>query len=441
MPKLTLNQTGGSILFDENDWLAGLNTSATNTEFKKLYGNASMTGVSPLRQPGYLYPSPLQNDVTNVAQVTAFLRNAVVIGDNAYIIGSNSLVHKLTTLSAGTISTTAPFPHTIDHAHASEAGSDIALYYTGSTQRVFYSFADATDWDVGIYNVVADTFDDDFMSTVPASPLAAPYLTGGAGYPHPIIVGDDDILYIGDRNFVHAYDGQTGANGTFYPAVLTLPQGYVITSFTTTQDINLAIGAYVGAAAGTDTYNRGTAKVWFWNYLALDPDYSRDLRDNYVSEIVPWAGTIAAFTSGRKTISDNGPYKLQALNGSQFEVVKTWNTGGLPIRGGVDSVNNDLYWNAASRIYSYTKRPDNGEYRLNMISQSQDGTSGLLKFFTTVIHHPVSLSSIQISLHLPVKCYGSVKNSWLICFRNHWYLTYNRGCCSCRNRSSFIWFS
>jgi len=382
MPKIIQNKNGGSIIFDERDWLAGINTDSSSTGNNKYPGNRSMSGVSALRELGFITPSPLQSAVTNAAQITSIIRGAEVVGDYAYLISGGDLVHKLSTLISGTISTTAPFPHTIDHGHSSETGNDIAVYYTGSTQRIFYSFADATDWDVGIYNIVADTFDDDFMSTVPASPLAAPYLTGGVGYPHPMIVGDDDILYIGDRNFVHAYDGQTGANGTFYPAVLTLPTGYIITSFTTTQDINLAIGAYMKTANATDTFNRGAAKVWIWNYLALDPDYSRDLRDNYVSELVQWGGTIAAFTSGRKTLSDAGIYKLQALNGSQFEVVKTWNTGGLPIRGGVDSVSNDLYWNSASRVYAYTKRPD-GSYMLNIESQSQDGTSGMLKFLTS----------------------------------------------------------
>jgi len=392
MPKVSIKGNKGTIIFDEQDWLAGLNTNTADSEVSKLTGNVAMSGISVLRQFGFVTPNPLQRDVTNVAQITAFLRNSVNVGDNAYIIASNSLVHKLTTLASGTISTTAPFPHTIDHAHTNEAGNDIALYYNQAGQQcAFYSFSDDTDWDVGIYNIPGDTFDDDFMSTIPVSPLAAPYLTGGKGYPHPLIVGDDDILYIGDRNFVHAFDRTVGATGTFYPAVLTLPKGYVITCFTTTQDINLAIGTYLSASdSGTsDVFYRGTAKVWFWNYLALDPDYSRDLRDNYVSELIQWGGTTAAFTSGRKTLSDKGVYKLQALNGSQFEVIKTWNGGGLPIRGGVDNVNNDLYWNSASYIYAFTKRPDNGQYMLNIVSQTQSGTSGLLKFLTasSIIHY------------------------------------------------------
>lgn len=395
MPTISQNSKGGSILFDQNDWLAGLDTT-TETDYPKFGLNNMMSKISPFRQYGYLAPSPLPTLVTNNAEVTGVPRNAVVNSDNAYIVCKNSLIHKLSTLSGGTISTTSPFPHTISHgAHTSITGDDIAVYFTGTTKRVFYSFNDNTDWDVGIYNIVADTFDDDFMSTVPASPLAAPYLADGLGYPHPVIVGDDDILYIGDRNYVHAYDGQTGANGTFYPAVLTLPKGWIITCFSSTQDINLAIGAYFQSSTNySSTYNRGSAKVWVWNYLALDPDYSRDLKDNYVSEIIQWNNTIAAFTSGRRTLYNSGVNKLQALNGSEFEVMQSWNSGGLPLRGGVDIAGTDIYWNSGGHIYSFVKRPDNGRYTFNRISGDPTAESGLMKFLTAsgIIHYSYSAS-------------------------------------------------
>jgi len=387
MPKVLLKESGGSIIYDQDDWLLGLDTSSADENYYKMGGNALMSGISVLRKFGYIQPSPLPTDVTGVAEITAVIRKAVNIGDDAYMVSSDSLVHKMSTLLSGTISTTSPFPHTIDHAHTNEAGNDIAIYYTGTTQRVFYSFNDDTDWDVGIYNVVADTFDDNFMSTTPTGFAAfAALIAAGKGYPHPLIVGDDDVLYMGDRNFIHVYDGATD---TVFTKVLTLPVGWVITSFALTEDIKLAIGSYLTTASFSDTFQRGGAKVWFWNYLDLDPLYACDLRDNYVSEIKQWAGTTIAFTSGPKSPSDLGPYKLQALNGSQFEVIKTWDTGGLPIRGGVDNVNNDLYWNSASRVYAYTKRPDNGQHMLNTISNNQSGVSGMLRFFTqsSTIHY------------------------------------------------------
>lgn len=387
--KIIQNENGGSIIYDKEDWLAGMDTTSSGSSLGHTGGNPTMSEIDPLRLYGYATVSAKATDVTNISSITSTITKAVIKGDNAYMIGGG-LVHKLSTLASGTISTTAPFPHTIAHgAHSSFSASDIVNYYiyNGGTQKLcaFYSFTDGTDWDVGIYDYVADTFDDDFMSTVPTTPLAAPYLTGGVGFPHPLIVGDDDILYIGDRNFIHAYDQTTGV---FSAAVLTLPKGWIITCFTTTQDLQLAIGAYftTGQGAG-NVFNRGMAKVWFWSYLALDPDYSRDLQDNYVSEIINWGRTIAAFTSGRRSLSQRGVYKLQILNGSQFEILKSWSTGGLPVRGGVDTSGTDIYWNGAGSIYALIQRPDNGRYILNHIYQ-QGSTGGMFSFFTaSAIYH------------------------------------------------------
>lgn len=383
MPKITQNQEGGSIVYDKDDWLAGMDTTSSGNSHGITGGNPQMLEIDPLRKYGYATVSFNPVDVTNISSITSLITNGVVKGDNFYMIGGD-LVHKMSSMGSGSISTTAPFPHTIAHgAHTGETAYDIVNYYiyNGGTQKLcaFYSFQDGTDWDVGIYDYDADTFDDDFMSTVPTSPLAAPYLTGGAGFPHPLIVGDDDVLYIGDRNFVHAYDQTTGV---FSAAVLTLPKGWIITCFTTTQDLQLAIGAYFTTGQGTGSaYNRGMAKVWFWSYLALDIDYSRDLNDNYVSEILPWGTTIVAFTQGRKSLTERGIYKLQVLKGSQFEIVKSWNTGGIPTRGGADTSGSDLYWNGGGAIYAFTKRPDNGQYILNNIF-TQGSSGGIFRFLT-----------------------------------------------------------
>lgn len=384
---------GGSIIYDKDDWLAGMDTTSSGNSYGHIIGNPLMSAVDPLRKYGYVSPSFNPVDVTNITSITSTLINGLVNGNNAYFIGGDR-VQKMTTLATGIISTTAPFPHTISHgAHTGETSTDIANYYTynaveaNKKQCAFFSFYDDTDWDVGIYDYVADTFDDDFMSTIPTTPLAAPYLTGGKGFPHPLIVGDDDILYIGDRNFVHAYDQTTGI---FSAAVLTLPKGWIITCFAKTQDLQLVIGTYTQTSLGTiglNPFNRGDARAWFWSYTALDVDYSRDLRDNYVSEMIQWGGTIVAFTSGRRSLTARGIYKLQALNGAEFEVIKSWSQGGIPVRGGVDNVGNDIYWNGGGHIFAYVQRPENGQYILNNIF-NLGSTGGVFKFLTaTAIYH------------------------------------------------------
>lgn len=381
MPKVLQDR----IIWDADDFLSPQEETSGGNYTRKIGNGATFIDqVDPLRAVGYISPSFNPSAATNASQITAVLRNAVLKGNYSYIVSAGALLHRLelNTVAGNILTSDATWPHTIAHgAHTGETGSDCVPYYVGANHRLFYSFYDATDWDVGIYDF-STTFDDDFMSTVPASPLAAPYLTGGLGYPHPMIVGDDDVLYIGDRNFVHAYDGQVGANGTFYPAVLTLPKGYVVTSFARSDNnISLFIGSYYEHSAGASTIYKGSALVWEWDYLSLDPDRKYDLKDNYVSEIFNWNGTIAAFTNGRKTLAQTGEYKLQVLTSSGFAPVYTYSTGTLPIRGGVEVVQDDIYWNAGGKIYFYVKNPFTNSYFSGNISGSGSGTSGMLKMF------------------------------------------------------------
>lgn len=393
--------TKDKIIYDAEDWLGGFDTLRSGQD-QRTYGPglALTDAVDPFRNYGYIQPGFAPTAATTSSSITDALRNGVVDTTSAFALGS-TLVHKITGIETGTpaINTTSPFPHTIDHGHASEAGQDCVIYYTGTTKRMFFSFNDATDWDVGIYNFVADTFDDDFMTTVPTNPLAdnwggvatADYLTQGAGFPHPLIVGADDIMYMGDRNFVHAYDGQTGATGTFYGAVLTLPVGFVITSFAKTKDLKLAIFGYRPSSptAGATTYYRSEAKAYFWPYLGLDPDYELDLHDNYVSEAFNWNGTIACFTDGPQMMKGSGSAKLQALVNGEFVTLQTY-SGSLPIRGGVEVVGDDIYWNGSGKIYGYQKVPYTADFVFNHVMTGTGTTSGMLKLFVGTLRLFVS---------------------------------------------------
>lgn len=408
--KIQMDKNGGTITYDQEDWLAGLDTTSGGNTGRKLgSGLAFSQFADSLRNLGYLSPSYNPQSVTSNSSVTSLVRNGVVNGINAFLIAGNGvgngggIVHKLGNLEAGIISTTAPFPHTIDHSHANETGSDIVNYYVNvsntPTLMAFYSFSDDTDWDVGIYNYGADSFDDDFMSSVPATPLGSPYLTGGKSAPHPLIVGDDDLLYMGDRNFVHALDGATGADGTFYPAVLTLPIGWIITCFAKTNDNKLLIGAYFSPSVSSTTTYLGQAKVYQWNYLDLDFDYAYDLHDNYVSELTNWGETFIAFTSGRRSQTQTGTLKLQALVNGGFKVLETYSDGVLPIRGGVLVIEEDIYWNGG-QIYFYAKNPFGDNYIFGNLSGSTSGLAGMCRVFTSIVNVHYSNGPVASSFGL-----------------------------------------
>lgn len=389
MPQITKDK----IIFGPEDWLAGLDQVGELGTSGRISGHglANEQRIDTLRQPGLLSPGFKPNDAANISSVTGTILNGVVNSSIAYGITFDGKVQKMTTLAgAVAINTTSPFPHAIAHgAHASHVGSDIAVYFAAAVKKVFYSFYDATDWDVGVYDPVADSFDDDFMSTVPATPLAdnwggvstADYLTGGQGLPHPLCVGDDDVLYIGSGRFLHAYDGQEGTNGTFYGAVLTLPVGWVITAMAKRRDKTLAIAAYkTDGTAGSDYY-RGEAKVFMWDYRSLDPFDIYDLHDNYVSELFSWRGTLACFTQGVERLTDNNQNKLKILNGNDFETLLTYTLGSVPCRGGVEVLDDDLLWNAGTYFYQYGRPLGSKEWSLGSPLGTGSGNPGMCRVF------------------------------------------------------------
>lgn len=353
MPTITKT----TITYDSKDWLGGLYPIQTEA-LTLLQQGGDMFGyqqsINPFRFLGHLTCGRNSTDVTNASAVmTSNIINGYNVGDNAWLIEATK-VHKLAHITHTMVNDTAGtgYPHTITHgAHTSIVSSDCVLYdhKVGGTsaKRFLYSFNDATDWDIGTCDMAAvATFDDDFMSTAPATPLAAPYLTGGKGYPHPMIVGYDDICYIADRNFVHAYDGQSAADndGKFYPEALTLPKEWTIRGFAKFAPRSLAIFASTGIES-----NPSSAKsaVFFWDYLSLDPYMIKNIDENVLVAPFEYFNTIGCIGYG----SENRK-KLYIYDGSNFKDV-AWFTGNAPINGGIDVIGEEIRFLSSGKLYSY----------------------------------------------------------------------------------------
>lgn len=381
MPKIFKDK----IIFDVEDW-----TSTLDPQFDMggLWNEGKMLPsvrtMNPYRYVGGCAPGFQQADVSNVSVVDSLILKGVVSGTNAYFVSSGSKLHKAQNLdSTPALVTPTTFPHTIAHgAHTGEAGSDIVLYNAKvggtSAERLFYSFTDDTDWDIGTYDL-ATTFDDDFMSTAPLNPLGAPYLTGGKDAPHPMMVNDRDVLLIGDRNFVHEYDGQgSDDDGNFSANVLQLPNGYIITAFEKYNQYTV-IFAYK-KEAGSNRYS-GEARAFFWDNLSLDITYSKNLNDNYVSEAFQYKGTIGCFTQGTPSdpVGINSKVtKILLFNGVEFEPLKAIDKN-PPVRGGVDVQGDVIYWNSQGTIYSYGSPFDGLPKGLNAVAEGQGSSCGMCK--------------------------------------------------------------
>ena len=407
--KIQSNEKGGKIIWDSEDWTHGLAPNWITTGGISVVrgGNrmSSMVGINPFRRWGCALPGFRPSTVTNDSVITAYLRKGLTNGQYAYIVSNGARIHKYDITSSAMINA-GVFPYTITPTGGTTpVANDCAIYSaktlgtTVSGLRYFYTYSSTTIWDVGMFNLNA-TFDDDFMTSVAVTtPLTTPYTTDGAGYPHPLIVGDDDILYIADRNFVHAYDGyvSSGATlGTFYTEVLTLPAGWIITSMEKT-DAGLMFFAYFNnqTFGGTDDY-KGQARAWDWKYGELDITRSYDLNDNLTSESFNLGGgVLGIFTYGRQTDPANlgKNSKIQLFDGTKFSPLLGF-TGSLPCRGGVEITADCISWNAGGTIYTYGSKllgesmKDTG---LNRIGFGSGQTSGMLSTFWD------SLNSLMMS--------------------------------------------
>lgn len=361
MPKILKNEYGGlTMVWDKEDWAGGLHPMyrPTTTLFQKPLSRLGMLGASnafdPYRFPGFASPGFAPTSITNVSVVTSLLRKGKNSGQYAYPIGG-ALVQKLDIVSK---TFTSPVFHTITHGgHTSILGDDVEIYSAqiGGTNasRYWYSFNDATDWDVGTFDLNA-TFDDDFMSTVPtnAADFAA-LIAAGVGYPHPLIRNQLDQLIIGDRNYVHMYDGQVTANGTIYVKTLTLPFGYTITAFAKYQQFMMIFAYRASATQSSNNYLLGESRCFLWDNLSLDITEEYDLHDNYVSEAVEYKGSVWCFTQGQTTPGDpTRTSKLQVFTGNEFKIIERF-IGNSPIRGGADIIGEQLLWNSEGLMHSY----------------------------------------------------------------------------------------
>jgi hypothetical protein len=316
MPKI--NEQNKTIVFDADDWLSG-EDNIRNTGSRDFgVGMNDSDSIDPYRKYGYLSPSRAADTASNSGELAGSIANITMLGNNGYAIettiGNLAQIHKIDDLetSPPEIINTSPYPHVLPSGVY--RAWDITTYAIGTTEYVFYSWSSGTDWNVGRINVSSDTFDDDFMSTVPATPLAAPYVSGGASnVDHPMYVASNNRLYIGDRNFVHSFDGQTGANGTFEANVLDLPQGYQIVDF-------LEWNNYLVVFANNTSKTIGSQEptAFFWDTVSESFTFTKSCGGYQVHAAKIYQNSFIISVSGGQPIDRKGNERLRIFNGSEF---------------------------------------------------------------------------------------------------------------------------
>lgn len=376
---------GQKIIFGPTDILAGFHPqySPSTLQFQQMFqGIAAMRSIDPFRNLGYITPGYAAADVTNVAAISAKIIDAVTYGQYAYLASAGAGIYKLD-LSSNSLSSGVSAAHTITGTSVVQQGA--FAYNIGSTTYFFFPYNKSTIGDICRLNPATDTYIDDYLTN--ASYLN--YSTGlNQNYPIACIVGDDDIAYIGNANKIHIIDGQNGSNGTFTANYITLPYGYVITSWAK-HPLYLVCYAYLntsslqsGSAGNPDSFYLGKTRAFFFPYKNIVPARISDLSDNYCAAGFAYDNTIGVFTQGRnvdKTYSKSS--KLKIFDGAQFQTVATFREN-IPVNGGVDVKEKQIDWLTADGVQTYIYSYGNNlglDKKLNAVGEGQGTAAGLLK--------------------------------------------------------------
>lgn len=370
MPKVDTKRK--VVTWDAEDWLIGMNSQdGVGVPISK--GHDIMRAMDPFRYEGYICPGLNPVDATNASVVDAILTAADIGSDgNLFAVGGTK-IHEINPSTGALVNDAGTtYPITVTATKV----TDIITYYTGTNAYLFYAWYDGTDADIG--RVPADTpgsDDPDFMSTTPTDGAVF-----AAGESNDIIlfVGHDDVMYIGAGNAVHAYDGQEGANGTYYADVLTLPKGFIITGFAKIEPRLLAIFAYRKNNSGVEL---GESVCLLWNYIDEDPEYVYPLANiSRTGGAFQFNGTIGCFgidlTKDRS--SSLRVLSLMLFDGEKFVVKKTAKitTGSVipPVQSGIQVIDKFIYANVNGECFAF--EPAKGEYKLHKILKGDGTTSG-----------------------------------------------------------------
>lgn len=339
-----------------NDFLGGLAGSENSGNDNQYYAGER---IDPHRSIGFLMPGYTASTIAKSDDDPVVLSTIPTdfavdpANQKAYGLGGDKLYQFDS--SAITIRNDGTFPRDIGTVARAD---DVVLYYIGSTKYLFYFY----DTDAGRYDL-ATTFDDDWLSTVPASAVA---LNDNL---HPVMEWYDGKLYIGNGKSLASLDGQTGANGTLDTAALDLPEGFIISALFPTKN-------YIGICATKgDTSNftqRSESAVFLWDGFSSSFNQRIPIEDNLIEAALNHNGIIYLWTTGRDTsavlrqLTQTGSGKLKLIQHDLSGTVINMNP---PKRNGVDVYHNRVIFGSNGPrdfVFSYGRPDPQRPYALTM---------------------------------------------------------------------------
>lgn len=370
---------GGTIKWGAEDWLAGLNrarSASSTTTVPQGFGTGlrETTRVNPFYRPGSLASGPTGTNLTNASVVTGLLLGVTNNSTTAYANGGD-LLHRFD-LTTNTITNNSPSTPTFPRQIASSTQYDTLIYNIGTTSYLFYSYGTASNGNVGRYDF-STTFNDTWLSTGSHTGAA----TFDTTSPHFGIVSPrTDILYFADGRALHRFDGQAGANGTLTKNAFLIPSGYVITSFSLT-DNYLVVYAYKATTGGS--FSAGDTVAYYWDEVSEDPTFVKKLGGVYVDGGFTLNGVAGCFVRTADPFSNATSNKNSLMldtGGSTFEAQFYFDTNlSLPSKNGVDVIDNRIIWNSNGEIFQWGKGELGGDAIGFHYSRGGGSSSGICK--------------------------------------------------------------
>lgn len=267
------------------------------------------------RDYGYLMPGYAGTALTNVDQLAGLVvdfavRPILTAPSTAAIYAiEQTKLHHITPSTDTITNSGGAYPHTLP---ANKDGLGVFFYdCTAERNATYYVMENNIGKDTG------GVFDDDWLSTVPAGGAT---LNSNSLY-HPYLIWNN-YFWVGDYNKVGRFDGETGANGTWTAASLTLPVSWQITALFPTQNyIGICVRVVYESNTPILTLSRYRTQsfVVFWDGTSSAFNYSIPISDNKITSAINDNGTVYLFTENKDLagavhiLQNNGAKKLKRL--------------------------------------------------------------------------------------------------------------------------------
>ena len=338
------------------------------------YGNKNMAGSMVdinLFQPNYLHQGFTDAQLTNGGlsgvvsnAITGITPNTDYLG-NAYAVGGTKL-YQLSS-DATEVTSNGSWPHTINKSVVTGESAYSVINFGVATYYVYNHSGPAAD--IGLWNQTS--FDDDWGSTVPTG-AATLFSNDALTTYHPLCVGLNDVLYIGNAgaSTVGSFDGTT-----LITSALDLPTLSDVTSIDWFNDKLYIFVNNPRNVTGSQYRYRSSCFIWDGTTNSWETEIPINGR---VGGSIVLNGVLLFFYRHY----GYGNYRLAYINGSQIVDISSFDgSAGPPTKEKITESNGYIIWydgKGSGRLYAYgSGHPDLPARLFQFGSSTYDTTTAI----------------------------------------------------------------